>query len=108
MQLDLCWTVAAGANPVQLLARHPNRYLSVHVKDLKRIPAKTADGSIPSINTLFPDLCAVGEGVLDWPTLLSACRRAGIRHYFVEHDRAPAPMESAAASAKYLRNLLVR
>jgi sugar phosphate isomerase/epimerase len=107
MQMDLCWAIAAGQDPAQQLARHPNRYLSVHVKDLKRLPVKRADGSTPSLPTLFPDLCSVGQGVLDWPELIRACRRAGIRHYFVEQDQAPLPMDAAAASAKYLRSLRI-
>ena len=105
MQMDLCWTVAAGEDPLQYFRRYPGRYLSVHVKDIKRLPAKQPDGSFVSVYSLYPDLCPVGQGLLDWARLLDACKRAGIRHYFVEQDEPSAPMDSADASAKYLRGV---
>jgi hypothetical protein len=50
----------------------------------------------------LPDLADVGQGVIDWKTVLPQCWSAGIRHYFVEHDVSPDPMESAERSFRYL------
>jgi sugar phosphate isomerase/epimerase len=34
MQLDLYWIVRGGKDPLVYFARHPNRFVSVHVKDM--------------------------------------------------------------------------
>ena len=45
----------------------------------------------------------VGEGNLNWPAILEACKEANIRWYIVEQDVCPGdPFESLAVS---LRNL---
>lgn len=90
LQLDLYWALAAGQDPAALLRRHAGRVVSVHVKD------RTADGRMVD----------VGSGAIDWRALLGECRRAGVRHYFVEHDEpAPDGLASVAASYAYLSRL---
>jgi sugar phosphate isomerase/epimerase len=101
IEMDLCWTVAAGQDPVAYFKKHPGRITMVHVKDLKRLPASAAVGTGPVI----PDITDVGAGLIDWKRLLGAAADAGVQHYFVEHDQPPAPFESIQASAKYLMAL---
>jgi hypothetical protein len=87
MQMDLCWFIAAGQDPATYFQRHPGRYSSVHVKDLKRLPIWTEPIQVNASPTVLgPDLADVGQGVIDWPTTLAQCWSAGIRHYYVEHD----------------------
>ena len=43
MEMDIGWVVAGGADPVTYLTKYPNRYHSLHIKDLK------SDG-IPNTN----------------------------------------------------------
>jgi sugar phosphate isomerase/epimerase len=47
----------------------------------------------------------VGAGTVDWGAIFARSKRAGVRHSFVEHDDAPDPFASAAASYSYLRKL---
>jgi sugar phosphate isomerase/epimerase len=47
----------------------------------------------------------VGKGVINWKEIFAQSREAGIEHYFVEHDEAPVPFASIAASYEYLRQL---
>jgi sugar phosphate isomerase/epimerase len=47
----------------------------------------------------------VGAGVLDWPALLAAARKAGVQHFFTEHDHAGDPMAFARNSYRYLSRL---
>jgi sugar phosphate isomerase/epimerase len=92
LELDLYWTLRAGGDPVRYLERYPDRFPLVHVKDMDRTPRR--------------GFTEVGRGVLDFPRLLAACERAGVRHYLVEQDETPGPaLESAAASLAYLRAL---
>jgi len=103
LQLDLCWITAAAQEPLTYLSRYPGRFISVHVKDLRRLPARPArEGEVPDRRVLLPDLADVGQGVIDWRTLLPQCWSAGIRHFFVEHDAPVEPMASAERSYRYL------
>jgi sugar phosphate isomerase/epimerase len=107
MQMDLCWFIAAGQDPVTYFKRHPGRYSSVHVKDLKRLLlGKEPIGLTTVSSELNRDLADVGQGVIDWPTTLAHCWSAGVRHYYVEHDSPDAPFESIQRSFGYLNEML--
>jgi sugar phosphate isomerase/epimerase len=95
-ELDVGWVSAAGLNPAEVLSRHRGRYRLMHVKDLK---ASTKPNFL-----LTMDPTEVGSGRIDWSTVLTAARDAGVREYFVEQeppferDR----MEAARISFDYL------
>lgn len=90
MELDMYWVVDGGADIVDLLTRYPARFRLAHIKD------RTADGRMVN----------VGEGVIDWKTVIAKSRDVGIEYYFVEHDEPAAPVSAAVAtSLTYLRNL---
>jgi sugar phosphate isomerase/epimerase len=101
IEMDLCWTVAAGQDPIAYFKKHPGRITMVHVKDLKKIPASAAVGTGPVI----PDITDVGAGVIDWKKILGAAYDAKVEHYFVEHDAPADPFASIKASEKYLEAL---
>jgi sugar phosphate isomerase/epimerase len=104
MELDLCWITAAGEDPVECFRRYPGRFPLVHVKDLKKGPSGANPGALP-IGQILPDVADVGSGAIDWERIFAHSKTAGIRHYFVEHDRPPRPFESLEASYKYLQAL---
>jgi sugar phosphate isomerase/epimerase len=89
MQMDLFWTVKAGKDPLAYFAKHPGRFVSVHVKDM-------------AVGERMVD---VGAGRLPFATYFAQSKQAGIQHYFVEHDNPADPMASIAASYRYLRAL---
>jgi sugar phosphate isomerase/epimerase len=106
IELDLCWTAAAGQDPVAWFRKHPGRFPMVHVKGLKRLPPDAAKWTAaPPIEQLMPDLTDVGPGPIDWGRIFAHSQQAGIQHYFVEHDQPASPFGSLAASAKYLEGL---
>ncbi len=48
----------------------------------------------------------IGNGVLDWPAILSAADDAGCEWFIVEQDVCPGdPFDSIAQSYRYLRAL---
>ncbi|WP_343519541.1 sugar phosphate isomerase/epimerase [Sphingomonas sp.] len=75
IELDLFWTVAAGEDPKALIARLPGRIYAYHVKD------RAADGKMTS----------VGKGTIDFADIFTLNRTAGVKHFYVENDQAPAP-----------------
>ena len=48
----------------------------------------------------------VGNGVLDFPAILRAAARSGVKHDFVEQDYCPGdPVDSLRQSYRYLRSV---
>lgn len=99
-QMDVFWVYITGQDPVKLLKKYPNRWVSLHVKDLRK-DALTGvhTGSAPPTDNV-----AVGTGQIDWPAVLRAAQEVGVKHYFLE-DETPAPLQCIPASLKYLRAL---
>lgn len=90
LELDVYWAVRAGVDPIALLRKHGRRYQQLHLKDA------TASG----------DFATVGQGVIDFPGILRAARRAGAKHAYVEYDRADDPMAVTREAYAYLSKLL--
>ena len=103
MEMDLCWAVAAGADPVKYFQKYPGRFPLVHVKDLKTKPKITSGGAQNYGDTV--DLTAVGSGIIDWKRIFAHSQQAGIKHYIVEHDHPKQPIESITESYQYLSKL---
>ena len=103
MEMDLCWAVAAGADPVKYFEKYPGRFPLVHVKDLKSKPHVTTGGAQNFGDTV--DLTEVGSGIIDWKRIFMHSQQAGIKHYIVEHDHPKEPIESITKSYQYLANL---
>lgn len=103
IEMDLCWTTVAGADPLTYFKRYPGRFPLVHVKGLKRVP----DGDPPvPFDKAIPQITDVGNNdIINWKRIFGRSKQAGIQHYFVEHDAPAAPIESIERSAKYLQTL---
>jgi sugar phosphate isomerase/epimerase len=98
-EMDAGWVVAAGADPVALLAAHPRRFSAMHVKDVK---ASTR----PNFS-LQQDPCEVGQGIIDWNTLLAKAYRANVHQFYVEQEPpfSKPRLESVRISFDYLNGL---
>ena len=90
-EMDLYWTLKAGADPLTYFARYPGRFTCVHVKDGGPPPAFA--------------MRDVGAGTVNWKRIFARHAQAGIEHYFVEHDEPADPIASITASARYLAAL---
>lgn len=103
IELDLCWITVAREDPVMYFDRYPGRFPLVHVKGLKKIP----EGQPPvPFDIAIPNITDVGTNdVIDWKRILAGSSKAGIQHYFVEHDQPASPFDSIRASAGYLQQL---
>ena len=99
-EMDAGWVVAAGADPLTLLAAHPGRFSAMHVKDVK---ASTRP------NFAFQqDPCEVGQGIIDWHTLLAKAYQANVRQFYVEQEPpfSKPRLESVGISFNYLNALV--
>jgi len=104
MELDLCWVNIAGQDPRKYFDKYPGRFPLVHVKDVKKIPPKEGSAPVP-LEKVFPEMTAVGSGIIDWKQIFAASEKAGIEHYFVENDFPQSPFDFLQASYSYLHNL---
>ena len=99
-QMDVLWTVFPGQDPAKLLAKYPNRWLLMHLKDLKKgVPT----GSLSGHTDLTNDV-ALGTGQVDWPALFRVSQKIGIKYYFIE-DESPIPMQQIPRSLRFLEQL---
>ena len=99
-EMDAGWVVAAGADPLALLAAYPGRFIAMHVKDVKA-------STHPNFG-LQMDPCEVGQGTIDWKTLLAKAHAANVRQFYVEQEPPfnKPRLESVAISFKYLNGLV--
>lgn len=102
-QMDLYWMIKAGGDPLAYFAKHPGRFTSVHVKDGTPSPILSRGATGTKEEMQQRD---VGAGVVDWAAIFKNRQRAGIQHYYVEHDSPGAdPFASVTASHNYLDKL---
>jgi sugar phosphate isomerase/epimerase len=106
MEMDLGWTNIGHADPLDYFAKYPGRFPLVHVKDFKRIPSQAVVyGGHFDGDDVIPDMTEVGRGVIDWKRIFAHSEQAGIKHYFVEHDKPQDPLEFSRVSCEYLAKL---
>lgn len=90
-QLDVGNTVLGGGDPIALLAAHPGRFRSAHIKDW-------AAPLSPTTALASPPSAAFGEGVIEWRAWRAAAAAAGLATSFIERENLPADQEVAAAA----------
>ena len=79
MELDMFWTSKAGHNPVDIIKKYPGRFQLFHLKDMYTREA-------PFYDVIKTDLAPVGEGVIDFKSIIDAGDIAGMKYMIVEQD----------------------
>lgn len=105
-EMDLFWTIAGKADPLEYLKKYKGRYKSMHVKDMKELKTFEGDGGDPSQwIPLFPNMTSVGSGVLDIKEIIPTAIHSGVEHFFVEQDMVANPEIALKDSFDYLSSL---
>ena len=101
-QMDCYWVAQAGYDPVAMLRKYGHRMQSLHLKDRKpNVPTSVETGPDSAHFT------EVGEGTLDWKTILSLADKAHLPYMFLEQDQTELPpLESVQISYTNLEKLL--
>ena len=76
-EIDVHWVTRGGGSPESWIRRVAGRMPVVHFKDFVIYRGETYE----------PIFCEIGEGNLNWPGILEACRETGVRWYSIEQDR---------------------
>ncbi len=99
-EMDIFWIVFPGQDPVKLLAKYPNRWELMHLKDMNK-DLKT--GSLTGGTDVKNDV-ALGAGQIDILAILKAAKKLGIKWYFIE-DESPVSEQQIPESLKYLEQV---
>jgi sugar phosphate isomerase/epimerase len=93
-EMDLYWVAKAGMDPIALFNQHPGRFPLMHLKDMD----KTEQHSFTE----------VGNGSIDFKTILKHQKKAGLKYFFVEQDKCPgSPLDSIKQSYEYIKTNLI-
>ena len=92
-EIDTYWIAYGGADPAAWIEKVTGRVPCVHFKDLGMRDGKTHQ------------MREVGEGNLNWPRILQACKAAGVKWYIIEQDDCNGvdPFECVERSLKNLQ-----
>lgn len=95
-EIDTYWVQYGGGDPAAWVRKMGGRMPVVHLKDM-------------TIQENKPIMAEVGEGNLNWPAILDACREAGVEWYAVEQDICQRdPFESLGISYRNLTAMGLR
>jgi sugar phosphate isomerase/epimerase len=99
-QMDIYWIVHAGQDPIKLLQRHPNRWISMHLKDMRKgAPTGIFNGKINR-----GDFVPIGQGQIDIVGAMRLARTLGVKSYFIE-DESSSPDSGIPQSLRFLNSL---
>ena len=93
LQMDLYWiTYASKLKPHEWFIKQPGRYVSWHLKDMDKA---TRDYEV------------MGEGSIDFTTIMPDTKLAGVKHVFVEQggNFKPDALSCVARSARYVQKV---
>ena len=91
--MDTYWVQAGGGDPAVWLHKLAGRTDCVHLKDMMY---SNADKAIR--------MCSVGEGNMNFDSIISACLETGVKYAFVERDECYGenPFDSLRRSREYI------
>jgi sugar phosphate isomerase/epimerase len=95
-EIDTYWIHAGESSPEAWCARLRERLPLLHIKDY----AIGDDGK--------PRFAEIGQGILDFPTIIATAEASGCQWFIVEQDTCPGdPFVSLESSFRYIRDHLV-
>lgn len=93
-ELDTYWVAFGGGDPAAWCLKYSGRLPLVHLKDMVATKENTQ---------VYAE---IGEGNLNWKSILSACKKAGAKWYIVEQDVCRRdPLESLRISLNNLHKM---
>lgn len=96
-EMDMYWVVTGGQDPIEWMKKYPNRFTMCHVKD--RMKGATESGAS----------CTLGQGSIDYATILKESRKHGMEYFVVEQERydGTTPLKAVEDNSAYMKKLKV-
>lgn len=98
-QLDTYHVAYPGQDPAALLRQFPGRFISLHLKDIRKDFTGDNSGAFRE-----KDAVPMGQGKINWPELLKASEKEGIKWYILEDETTPV-WQNVQQSLKYLETV---
>lgn len=94
-EMDIYWVVTAGKDPVKYLEQYKNRFKLCHIKDRTKNSTEQFDS------------CTLGEGGIDYQTILKSAKASGMEYFIYEQEKynAQGVLANAKTSADFLLKL---
>ena len=99
-QMDVFWIVFPGQDPIKLLEKYKGRWELMHLKDMKK---GLQTGELTGKTDVTNDV-TLGTGQMNWPAILKAAKRSGVKWYFIE-DESPTAADQVPQSLKFLQTV---
>lgn len=99
-QMDVLWVFFPGQDPAAWLLKYPGRWVSMHLKDLRKGIERGALTGKTDVRNDVP----LATGQVDWPSVLAAAKKAGVKYYFIE-DESPEVLTQIPATLRFLRDV---
>jgi sugar phosphate isomerase/epimerase len=96
-EMDVFWIVHARQDPVKLFEKYGKRWQLTHLKGMKE---STPTGLLTGHSDVSNDV-PIGQGKIDFPPLLRAAKKAGVKWHFIE-DESPLVEQQIPQSLRYL------
>ncbi|MFT6866773.1 MAG: sugar phosphate isomerase/epimerase [Cyclobacteriaceae bacterium] len=93
IELDLYWISKVGLDPIDFFEQNKGRIPLWHMKDMANTPEQ--------------EFAEVGEGIIDFKSIMANKDISGMKHFFVEQDKSDDPMKSIALSYNNLVNKIL-
>jgi sugar phosphate isomerase/epimerase len=98
-EMDYYYTVTEGQDPEAYIKKYSPRFRLCHMRDVlkERLPAGSQEESA----------CDLGQGIINYPHLLSTALDNGMEYFFVEQSRFfhETPLQSAKYNVDYLKHI---
>jgi len=98
-EMDFYYTVTEGQDPESYIKRFSHRFKLCHMRDVlkNRLPKGSEEESA----------CDLGQGIINYPHLLTTGLDNGMQYFFVEQSRFvhETPLQSAKINIDYLKKL---
>jgi len=99
IEMDVFWVVHPGQDPVKLFEKYGKRIHLMHLKDMKPGLKGDLTGRAPENSDVV-----LGTGQVEWPRVLAAAKKAGVKYYFVE-DESTTAADQIPKTLKYLESV---
>lgn len=98
-EMDIYWVVTVGEDPVKWFEKYPNRFRLCHIKDRKKnVPLSEKNAS-----------CILGQGQIDFATILKAGQKKGLQYFIVEQERYDnsTSLRASKENAEYMKKIRI-
>jgi len=99
-EMDVFWVVFGDEDPVKLLTKYSGRFPLMHVKDIRKGEPRTFNPGTVAEEASVP----LGTGEVQFPPLLDAARKHGVKHYYLEEEH-PNTVAQIRQSLRYLERI---